>query len=404
MLAENPYIPPFSRGEFARRQAMVQAAMRERGLDCLVIFGGDRSAGTDVGQPNAVYLSNYAPLSASYVVVPASGAPTLVMRHHFHLPNAKEIGALEDARASEEVEHGVADRLKELGVERGRIGLVGSGVTFPNWSIPHEHFQHLQATLPGATFENVSGWYEDLRLLKSEEELALMERAGDLTSFAYEELLLSTKPGARHADLRRVVEYAAFRLGGNYSFILIGSTSMDQPDMPFPSAVPTYRTVEQGHVVLTEIPIGLGNYSAKIMGTYFVGQPNDLYRRLFEAAAETYERTVEGLKPGMQGRDVRQFLRPIQEAGFVTHGPLIMGWSTYNERPRVGVLNTAQSSMPEPAADLDLVFRPGHCIYVTGRAATPDLRARVWIGASCVFTGTSLRMLVKHPISQMRVV
>lgn len=405
MLANNPYFPPFSKQEYERRHRMIREAMEARGLDCLVVFGGGAHGhGTDRGGSNALFLSNYIN-DICYVVFPLKGDPTLAIGVHLHLENAREIGVIADVRAGFFVQAIVGERLKELRLEKGKIGLVSSGLGFGSLTMPYEHHQHLKITLSEAKIEDVSQWYQNLLLVKSDEEIKVMEKAGDLTAHAYEHMILSTRLGSRHSDIRGAVESLMGPLGATYAMMHVGSTPMSNPNMHYPDVIPTNRTVEDGHVVMTELPVGLGAYSCKIMGTYFVGEPNKLYRDLFGVAAEIYERGMSELKPGMTGRDTKKFLEPLKKFGFTMHGPLVMGWSNYLHAPIVGVPEGSPGEAIEKAAGfLDFVFKPGHCIYVVGRASTADMKAGVWVGASCVFTEKGLKTLVKHEVSKLRMI
>ena len=61
-----------------------------------------------------------------------------------------------------------------------------------------------------------------------------MERAGQLCDVAHEEVVLASKPGVRHSDLRGIMDGVANRFGGRYPFSHIGSTSMTNPDRFYP--------------------------------------------------------------------------------------------------------------------------------------------------------------------------
>jgi hypothetical protein len=77
------FFPAFSDEELGRRHAMVRAAMRARGVDCLVIHGFHHYNGNDVGQTNIVYLADFANVVQSYVVLPLETEPTLVVGLQF---------------------------------------------------------------------------------------------------------------------------------------------------------------------------------------------------------------------------------------------------------------------------------------------------------------------------------
>ena len=161
MLTPNDYFPPFSEQEYENRRRTIRASMKEKGLDCLIVYGAYHWGGTDTGQVNGVYLSNYTAIPHSYVVLPLEKDPTLFISFAYHITNAKDCAAIEDVRvAGFDLITGVGNELKELGLEKGKIGIVGP---LPSWwtiTLPHEHHEHLMKTFPNATFETVTDWFE----------------------------------------------------------------------------------------------------------------------------------------------------------------------------------------------------------------------------------------------------
>ncbi|MFC1579674.1 M24 family metallopeptidase [Thermodesulfobacteriota bacterium] len=405
MPTENDYFPVFSDQEYERRYTMIRAAMAEKGLDCLIIYGAYSWGGTDTGQTNAVYLSNYAPVVHSYVVVPLGEEPTLVLSFALHVPNAKDCSVIDDVRAGGfDLIPAVGERLNELGLQKGNLGIVGP---LPSWwtsTIPVEHHQYLTQTFPEARFQTVTEWYEHLRIVKSDEEIKLMEKAGVLTDLAHEEIFLATRAGVRHTDLRQIIEGVAGRFGGKYPFSHVGSTSMKNPERYYPDFYPTHRTIEAGDVVMTEVALGYGLYFGKIWGTYFMGEPTEEYRTLFEIAAKVCDRAVAEIKPGMKGSDVAQWVVPIQEAGYVNAVPLVTGWSAYNHAPHAGAIEGSPAANMVKASDLDFEFKPGHTVSIVAFPVTPDMKKGLWIGTTCAFTKDGLKNLHAYPMNTLRVV
>ncbi len=173
--------------------------MKEQGLDCLVIYGAYSYAGTDTGSVNVVYLANYAGINHSYVVFPVEAEPTLIICNSNHLPNARDISVIGDVRSGGlDLVAGLGQRLKELRLEKGTIGIVGPLPTWWTHTIPVEHHNYLTQSFPQARLQVVTPWYENFRLLKSAEEITLMEKAAALTDLAYEELFRATRPDVRH--------------------------------------------------------------------------------------------------------------------------------------------------------------------------------------------------------------
>lgn len=402
MLIPNDFFPPFSAAEYERRWSAIQSSMGERGLDCLLVYGAHHWAGTDSGQVNAVYLSNYAAIPHGYVVLPRDGEPTQFLTFANHLPNARDVAATRDVRVGGfDLIPAVTARLQELGVDRGRIGIVGP---LPSWwtsTIPVEHHDHLVRHLPGATFESVSAWFEGFRLIKSAEEIERMRRAGVLTDEAHHAVVRATRVGVRHSDLRAVIEDVASRAGGRYPFAHVGSMSMAAPDRFYPDFYPTHRTVEPGDVVMTELALGYGLYFGKLWGSYFVGRPTREYRRLFDLAIEVHDRVIDELRPGMTGREVDAWLEPFRRAGCRNATALIGGWSTYNHAPNVGLVDPPATPLP---GGEDFVFAAGQCLTIVAFPVVRDTNRGLWVGSTCLLTEHGLEKLHRYPVNELRVI
>ena len=408
MPIENDFFPSFSGAEFARRREAVRAGMRQQGLDCLVIYGSHTYAGTDTGAVNVVYLANYAAINHSYLVFPAVGEPTLIINNANHLNNAREIAAVEDVRSGGiNLIDGLVARLQELKLERAQIGIVGPLPTWWTHTIPVEHSDQLTAAFPHMQRQTVTAWFESVRIIKSSEEIALMEKAGALTDEAFNELLQATRPGVRHSELRWLIEAVAARAHGKFPFGHISSTPMSDPQQIYPDFYPTHRTIQAGDIAQTELALGYGLYFGKVWGSYFVGEPTAEYRRLFELGARVHDEAIAALKPGMSGGDVNRWIERFKSEGYVAANaaPLVNGWSTYNHAPHFGAIaGTPDGKKRAYPKDHDFVLQEGHCIGIRTFPMAADGKTAVWMGTTCVMTAQGLRKLHACGVNQINVV
>jgi Xaa-Pro aminopeptidase len=403
-MVDNDWLPPFSLREYERRFRVVRQGMEEQGLDALVIYGAHSFAGRDLGQINAVYLSNYAAFIHTYVVVPLHDEPTVFIPIAPHLPNAKDLSCLTDIRCvGTRCELGVSARLKELGLERGRIGVVGPlNASWWNMSLPTEATAHLGEALPEAEFRVVSELYEQWRLIKSPEELDHQRRAASINDAAQEAVVQATRPGVRHHDLSEIGYATAQKLRGNTAYIHMSSTSMADPTMTYPDPYPTHKEVGPDEVVLSEHSVGFGGYYGKLMTTWFTGEPTKEYRALFDVASEVYRTALAELKPGMTGADADRLMEPVAKAGWTVPFPLVSGWSAYNSPPMVGWPSTRD----EPAGNqpgASATFEPGMAVRISVNPHTRDGRA-LWVASACVFTESGLESFHAYDPAVLRVV
>jgi len=166
MVVENDFYPPFSKEEYERRYQKIREFMKKDGLDCLIVYGAYAWMGTDQGQINTVYLSNYAGFVQTYVVFPLKDAPTLLVNFSHHIDNARDFSVIKDVRCPGfDLAKGIGERLKELSLEKAVIGVVGPLAAHFAIEIPVNHYQYLTTTFPQAKFKVVTKEFEDLRLI-----------------------------------------------------------------------------------------------------------------------------------------------------------------------------------------------------------------------------------------------
>ena len=377
------FFPSFTRGEMMDRRRRTAAMMQDRGYDALVIYGGFGVLfGSGAGQTNLTWLANYAACIQGYLVVARDGTLTLVLRIAHHIANAKDLTFIDDIRAHYSIAEGVAERLRELGVEKGRVGIVGPHVGRPatRITIPVEHHRTLTAALPQADFPDASDDFEALRYVRSKEELNLLRDAGKLCDAVYKEMVEATRPGITGTELRRLVNLRCAEAGATYVFCHIGSFPMADQHECYPDYYPNDRKVNTGDVLYTELCLGYGTYWGKIWGTWFCGEPPAEYKRMFDDAAKAHNALLAEFKPGTQAKDYDRFALALREKGYDLRYPLISGWSAINHNPQAGGLPGKTGDLVKPYADW--VFQAGETFTIVVWIALPGTEKGVWVGTS----------------------
>jgi Xaa-Pro aminopeptidase len=401
-LAANDAFPMFSDAEMGQRFARVRAEMARREVDALLVYG-HTGIGTSVGQVNLQYLARYAAVVETFLVVPLNGEPTLLVAIPYHVANARAISCVKDIRSGDALGNAIG-RLKELGLGQGSIGLVGPGaVSHMGPTLFHEQWVRLTSGLPDAKLHNATEWFDELRLIKSDEEIAVLRHAGALTDIAHEEVFRLTQEGVTPRELRRAMDTIAARAGATYPFGHIGAISMSEPDGYYPDFYPVDAPIEPGSLLMTEFALGFGNYWAKLWGSYFVGEPTADYQRLFEVAAAVHDNLERGLKPGLTGKDVNAFLEPITQAGLEQPANVLVGgWSAMNHPPQMGALPMSLSE-PFTRRFLEEKLQPRQTVTIQAWVSIPNTNKGLWIGSSGVITDTGYESFNRYPISRLRV-
>lgn len=382
--------PKFSAQEYRRRHTLFRNLLTSSGLDGAIVYGGYK----ELYQANARWLTGMRESMQFYAFFPVKGEPTAWNSLYPHLHAARRMSALEDTRwGGASIAHSVASRIKELGLERARIGLVGvhwkRGIT-----LPMDHYLIWCDELPHVELVNITREFETLAQAKSEEELAFYQRGAEYTDYAMAELIKAVRPGASEVSLYGRILSAAYECGGDsLDVVLIGSTSMRDPNMPYPRHVPSQRVVQHGDVVLNEISVGHGGCSGQLIIPISVGTPTPEYLELYRIARQTLENVRKVLRAGATQEDILSAARPITDAGLVAEAPIIHGWPNPPMFPILPVGKPAETYSPEP-----FVLQENQLIMVEPNPTSPDLKRGVFLGALFVVTPEGGRPLQQHPL------
>jgi Xaa-Pro aminopeptidase len=175
-------LPRLSLTERDRRYAAVRKQMAARGLDAIVLWGWPMM--WDFYTANARYLSPIGGNAEFNVLIfPAAGEPTSII----HMPTfldgwrAAQDWVSDIRPRTKTWADSVANRIKELKLERGKIGMDGlAGPLDPDGWLPFDVHKQLTALLPDANIVSLDDMLEKVRAIKSDEELNVLRKAAAL--------------------------------------------------------------------------------------------------------------------------------------------------------------------------------------------------------------------------------
>lgn len=326
-------LPSFTMAEHDRRFGRVQALMAEMSLDCLVAPPADAYE----PQANSRYLTQVGGLQgAAWAVVPAGGSETSILgseREH-KMWRANLVWPV-DMRWSNKPVDLLIERLRELGLERGRIGYTGMH-NRPEGLIPFRVWERLQREFPSATFVEATSVLDRSRVVKGAEEIAVVQRIVDADEAAIERMIEVARPGVEEAEVWLAMAEVMSRHTGDFpARLALGSNhaeSNSSNNMGLPIAM------EDGGILSQEIDARLQGYRAQCNHGILVGTKNaGAYREAMDGAIVTFHELVAWVKPG---RTVAEFLAEFTRLAETHNGT---GYSVTMhttglgfDRPRVG--------------------------------------------------------------------
>lgn len=371
--------PNFSDAEFARRRALVAGLLRDNDVECLVAYAAGKNA-------EAYWLANWPGTRESYLVWPLAGDPVLIVQLFNHVPNARRM------TAGAEVRWGGPSNAATLAAtlrERGSVRRVGVAGSLP-WKVADE----LRRDLPGLELVDLAAKMRALHLVKSGEELERMRIACRLTDRAMEALEREARVGMRENELESIVE-SAYGRDGRHGIHFMATTPMRAPEIGVPSQIQSFRRIETGDVLITEISAEYWGYSGQIHRAYAFGaEPTPEYQRIHDVAVETFERVCAVLRDGATSEDVQDAAEVVHERGLTIYDDLLHGTSQLPP-----ILKTRRTTHTPVKG---FVFREDMVVVVQPNVVREDGRAGVQVGETVRIAKDGIERLHAYPMRFVR--
>lgn len=320
------YLPHLSLAERDRRWGEVRAKMFRSGLDCLLLWGNDIN--WDLGMVNFRYLTHIGSKHGGFAIFPEIGDPVVFSGPtHMSRPCSAYLYTqdwVSDFRPNTGVSS-VVKRMLEMGFEKARIGVVGYGsVVSPTSSVTHQAYVTFEKLLPQATFVDATPLLEEMRLIKSAEEIAMLEKAGKIARKMIDAMSNTAKPGVKECEVFAEMVRTMIANGGEPTIFLLLSSGSVEGGLGTkhllhgndPPIAPTQRSLQKGDVIVCEFHTIYGGYMTGSEFTVFIGKAPERYRRIHQVAVECLHAQIEKMRPGVTLLELWEAAhKPLVKAG-----------------------------------------------------------------------------------------
>lgn len=226
--------------------------------------------------------------------------------------------------------HMFKDVIEELGLTHATIGL-----ELGNPSLTQPTIDHLKYAVPsGVQFVNGELLVEEMRAIKSKEEIDAIENAAKITELGMETAIKTIKPGIRERDVVLEAEYAMRQAGGTIPVLnYVGSGMRSCMAHPVPSA----KKIEQGDLIFLDIHGAFRGYCADLSRTIVCGKVDNEKEQAYSWLIKAEEEAISLCQEGEKLVDVKKtFYRKLAEAKNLKflRGPVLHGVGViYREMP-----------------------------------------------------------------------
>ena len=326
--------------EFVGRRQAVAAGLAQRKLDALLVGFS----------PNLRYLTGFTGSNGNLLLLPDRAILFTDPRY--------TIQAGQETTCRVKIAKGplvidIIAAIKKLQIRR--IGYEPSRMTC-------DMFESLQARLPmKASLAPVSGWIEQMRTIKSSQELERIRRSVETNSRAFEQTVARIHAGMKEQDLAAELEYSMRQLGAekpSFETIVAGGARG-----ALPHAQPTAAPLTAGSLVVVDMGAFQDGYASDMTRMLFLGSPGAKVKRTYRAVLEAQLAAIDAVRAGVSTAHVdRQARRVLKGYGldkaFVHSTGHGLGLEIH-EPPRIGKLDKGNL-----AAGMAITIEPG--VYLEG--------------------------------------
>lgn len=322
------YVPQLSLAERNRRWDRIRKKMVVAGLDALVFLGNDIYWG--MGMANLRYVLQVDSQIGADAIFPLVGEPVVWNAvAHMNRPTSMYL-CLQEWVSDFRTRGGmpaVADELRVRGLDRSRLGLVGFSSTIQTTpTLLHADVVALEKLLPQASFVDVSWMLEEMRVVKSEEEIGMLRQAGKIARKVIDAMVETARPGVPEAVVYAEMIKTQIASGGEPNvFNLLASGPVEHArselwhtlhgcEQPL---TPTMRPLAEGDIVVSEWHTKYGGYRCHTEFTVYLGRraPKELLD-IWAVSVECLQASKEALVAGRTIREALEIIRrPAERAG-----------------------------------------------------------------------------------------
>lgn len=248
---------------------------------------------------NVFYFAGYAPVCSGVLIFPDDDPVFCIL--WLDAPEAKQFCVLSNVAGykfpQESLMGKMIQLIKKMKSSPKKIGLE------KDFMLLRDH-EMLLGAFPDATFVHVTPAIDQLRAIKSEEEIAKIAKAATISDKAMETALDAVRPGVTELDIATEAEYVMKKLGSEKPAFSTFVASGNRTLLAHPIA--SRRKIQSGDAVVIDLGASWEGYASDICRTTFVGEPTPEQVTYLRLVVQAQEGAVSIIRDGAICHDVYQ--------------------------------------------------------------------------------------------------
>jgi Xaa-Pro aminopeptidase len=218
------------------------------------------------------------------------------------------------------------------------------------WDMPGPIFDRVRKSLPNLEIIESDFLLRELRLIKSESEIACLREAGRITCVGYEKLMAAAVPGNTELQATGAGEGAARAAGAEgITFTVFGSGRRADTII----GRPTNKVIRDGDMIMAAFAVQYQGYIATAEYPFVAGKANDDQKRFLAALFEAANVQLKYLRAGVIMGEMVRAVKSVFDAH---------GLKKYDVYPPMHGIGLAEAESPYPDENATDAFRAGMCV------------------------------------------
>lgn len=271
----------------------LRKSIEKEGLDALLI----------TNPYNRRYITGFT--GTAGVVLVTAGEALLVTDFRYTVQASEQASGFQVIEHKQPIPKELADIVKQKNLKA--IGFEQNDVTY---GVFEAYKKEINSEL-----KPTSGLVENIRQIKSEEEINTLKAAAEIADAAFEHILTFIEPGIKEIDVSNELEFFMRKQGAtSSSFDIIVASGYRSA---LPHGIASEKKIESGELVTLDFGAYYNGYCSDITRTIAVGEISDQLREIYETVLAAQIKGMEGIKPGLTSKQADALTRDhIKEAGY----------------------------------------------------------------------------------------
>jgi len=184
-------------------------------------------------------------------------------------------------------------------------------VGFEQQHVTYEAYQLMSSKLT-ATLKPLSNIVENLRMIKTTEEIELIKKAAWVSDEAFKYILTFIKPGVSEIDIANELEFHMRKNGATGAAFDIIIASGHRSALPH--GVASDKKIEKGDMLTLDFGAYYQGYRSDMTRTIAVGEPPEKLKEVYQIVYDSLQKALSNMKAGITGKEADSYSRDFIKA------------------------------------------------------------------------------------------